>query len=360
MSCAVPRSGLVALSAFLGSVAASATPAGAGIAGSSDPTDSRQRASYLLHWDALEGCPSTAELRRKLDELSVPGGRDSPLRIDAEVRPSGGQLRLELQLSDEPPRYFDAQNCPVLAETLVVLSAVALGSTPPPSPAPASTGDSARQDQAKRATSTGPTKHAIPSKQPASDQTPTGPNLQFEAAVGTTTSFGYVGAVGTPLSEAAVRYRIKFLSAGLRTSIAASNVTQRVRLDAGAVLGSATLHLRRWTLGPEICGGGRVGPEHSAWEAWGCLDLGASTWFATADGLVSSTSQRSNLWSVGAAIRAGWRFTQRWILIAGARIERPLHRLDWAARDSTSNSIVSLRETPELGVSWTLGLAYAF
>lgn len=362
---AVPPFGLLVLSALLGFVTASAAAAGASVAGSSESTASRQRAPYLLHWDAPEGCPSTTELRRKLDELSVPGGRDSPLRIDAQVRPNAGQWRLQLQLSGEPPRLFDAQNCLVLAETLVVLSAVALGSTAPPSSAPASTGDSARQDQTKRATSTGATNHVTPSMQTLGDRTDltaqaTASNLQLEAAAGTTTSFGHVGVVGAPMLEAALRYRTKFLLAGLRTSVAALNVTQNVLPEVGAALSAATLHLGRWTLGPEICGGGTLGPEHSVWEAWGCLELGASTWTATVDGLVNSTSQRSSLWYIGAAVRGGWRFTQRWILISGVRFERPLHRLDWAARDPTSNGIVSLHETPEFGFSWTLGLAYVF
>lgn len=92
---------------------------------------------YVLQWDAPGDCPSVAELRERLDELALRDARNSPLRIVANIRatPSESQrprqLKLQLRLDDEATRTFEADNCSVLAETLVVLSALALGVNPP-------------------------------------------------------------------------------------------------------------------------------------------------------------------------------------------------------------------------------------
>ncbi|MGE5785175.1 MAG: hypothetical protein ACM3ZE_11320 [Myxococcales bacterium] len=323
---------------------------------------------YVLRWDAPDECPTSTELRRQLDALSVRDGRDSPLQIDAEVRPSGNQFHLRLQLSGEPARHFDADNCRLLAETLVVLSAVALGSNPAPVATTVEDSQWPKQgeripNQTTRNEPTKPTKAATA----AADQRPTRSGLQtsesslhLDAAFGTTSSLGTGRAFGVPMLALGLSYRFKFLLAALRASAASSRIAEAERTGADSATTLPSVRIDRWTLNAAICGGGKLGPALSAWEVWLCAEFGPSIWAAAADRLTNSTPRRSVLWFVGAAVRGGWHVAERWTIVGSGQLERPFHRLDWAVKDPTTSRLVTLHKTPAFGTAWTLGIAYSF
>lgn len=325
-------------------------------------------APYVLRWDAPDECPTSTELRRQLDALSVRDGRGSPLQIDAKVRPRGNQFQLRLQLSGEPARRFDADNCRLLAETLVVLSAVALGSNP--ASAATTVEGSQRPNQGERIPNqttrnepTRSTKAAAPSTDQRSMHSglqPSRSSLHLDAAFGTTSSLGTGRVLGSPMLTLGLSYRFKFLLGGLRASAASARIAEAERTGADSATTLPSVRLDRWTLNTAICGGGKLGPTLSAWEAWLCGEFGPSIWAAAADGLTNSSPRRSVLWFVGAAVRGDWHIAERLMIVGSGQLERPFHRLDWAVRDPTTSRLVTLHKTPAFGAAWTLGIAYSF
>jgi hypothetical protein len=318
-------------------------------------------AAYELHWEAPPECATASELRGRLDALSVPGRRASPLRIEAKVHPER-ELRLELRLGDESPRSFAAEGCPVLAETLVVLSAVALGSPIPLKPL--AIGAETPRLHARKETLAASSRNNTepPRKQQERDHpgpTSRGRRFEIELAAGMSTGLGSDSLLGSPTGEAAFLYHEGFLRLGLRASLLAD--TQRGRSSSDVASHEpASLQLQRWTIIADLCGGGALGRSGSRWEAYVCADLGPSLWLATAPDLSQSATRRTVQWLLGAALRAGYRVTRRWTVLGSGRLEHSVPRVVMNVKEPITQSPVTVHESPNLSTTWTLGLGYSF
>ncbi len=249
-----------------------------------------------LRWSAPEGCPEAARVRARLEEdLDATAGA---LTVDAEVSvDEDGTFRADVELTGPwgtSRRELDSPTCQTLAEAVVLLAVVSVGSAgnevlsvpepePEPEPTPEPELEPEPEPEPTPVIEQNETDQSEPS--PSADATPAEPSVRAVARVEARAGGGvlpggdFSAAVAAGLSLR--RLRLELSGAGWlpRTEVVSADADVRIDLFSGELRGCVPLGLLSWFIalpcvGVELGGmrgrgqGSGLVAGRTSWQSW--------------------------------------------------------------------------------------------